>query len=94
MPMNGGDWRSGPIPHGGTREEGMGVPTGAWATIFVTGGKPQENGKKKAEQQTSKKQRKQGGGKRDQTHTTEILIIVNQQAKRAEQKEVETHKIS
>ena len=94
MPMNGGDRRSGCINCGGTRGEGMGVPTGPWATIFATGGKPQENGKKKAEQQTSKKQRKQRGGKRDQTHTTEILPIIKQQAKRAEPKEVETHKIS
>ena len=63
MPMNGGDRRSGCMNYGGTHGEGMGVPTGARATMFVTGGKPQETAKKKAEKQTSKKQHKQRGGK-------------------------------
>ena len=45
MHMDGEDGRSGPIWHGGTREKGVGVPTGARATIFVTGGKQQENAK-------------------------------------------------
>ena len=43
----------------GAREKGIWVPTGARATIFVTGGKQQENTKKQEAKQTSKKKRKQ-----------------------------------
>ena len=43
--MNGEDGRSGSIQCGGAREKGIGVPTGARATTFVTGGKQQENAK-------------------------------------------------
>ena len=70
MPMNGGDWRSGPIPHGGTREEGMGVPTGAWATILprVANGKKTAN--QKEEQETSKEKRKQRGNSQTKALTT------------------------
>ena len=45
MLMNGEDGRSGQIWYGGAREKGIGVPTGARATIFVTGDKQQENAK-------------------------------------------------
>ena len=59
MPMNDEDERSGSIKYGGAREKGIWVPTGARATIFVTGGKQQENTKKQEVKQTSKKKRKQ-----------------------------------
>ena len=58
MPMNGEDERSGSIKYGGTREKGIWVPTGAQATIFVTGVKQQENTKKQEVKQISKKKRK------------------------------------
>ena len=48
-----------PIKYGETREKGIWVPTGAQATIFVTGGKQQENTKKQEVKQTSKKEHKQ-----------------------------------
>ena len=50
MPTNGGDRRSGPIPHGGAREKGMEVTRRARATIFPTGCKEQENAKQEEEQ--------------------------------------------
>ena len=61
VPMNGGDWRGRPIRHGGAREEGIGVPTGAQRTLFAAGGKRQENAQQKEDQQNSKKQRKHRG---------------------------------
>ena len=63
--MNGEDGRSGPMQYGGAREEGIGVPTGARATICVTGGKQQENANQKEEQQTSKKKHNQRQTKRN-----------------------------
>ena len=50
MHTNGGDRRSGPIPHGGAREKGMEVTRRARATIFPTGCKEQENAKQAEEQ--------------------------------------------
>ena len=55
MPMNGEYGRSGSMKYGGARAEGIGVSTGARATIFVTGDEQQENTNQKEEQQTSKK---------------------------------------
>ena len=94
MLMNGEDGRSGPIQYGGAREKGIGVLTGARATIFATGSKQQENAKQEEEQQTSLKKRNQKQTKRNQTQTTETLSTFNQQAKRAEQKEAKTHRAS
>ena len=70
MLMNGEDGRSGPIQYGGAREKGIGVPTGARATIFVTGGQQQENTKKQEVKQTSKKKLKQ----RQKKRTTKIKL--------------------
>ena len=74
---------------GGAREKGIWVPTGARATIFVTGGKHQENTKKQEAKQTSKKKRKQRQKKYNQKQTTEILPLIREQAKWAEQKGAE-----
>ena len=76
---------------GGARAEGIGVPTGARATIFVTGDEQQENANQKEEQQTSKKKCKQRQTKRKQKHTSDELSNIRKQAKTAEQKETETH---
>ena len=75
MRTNGGNGRNGSMCHGVTREEGIGVPTGAWVAIFPTGSKQQENAKKKAEQKNSKKQHKKVGGKRNQPRTTDIYTL-------------------
>ena len=77
MLMNGEDDRSGSIQYGWAREKGIGVPTGARATIFATGDRQQENTKKQEEQQTSKKKRKQRQTKRNQKQTAEILPIIS-----------------
>ena len=88
--MNGEDESSGSIKYGGTRKKGIWVPKGVRATIFVTGGKQQENTKKQEAKQTSKKKRKQRQKKKDiQKQTTEILPLIREQAKRAEQKGAE-----
>ena len=68
--MNGGDRRSGCINYGGARGEGMGVPTGAWATIFATGGKSTKAANQKEQQQTSKGKRKQRGNSPTKALTT------------------------
>ena len=70
MHTNGGDGRSGPIPHRGARGEGMGVPTGGWAAIFATGGKSTKAANQKEQQQTSKGKRKQRGNSPTKALTT------------------------
>ena len=67
----------------GAREKGIWVPTGARATIFVTGGQQQENTKKQEVKQTIKKKHKQNK-KRNQNQNTEILSLIREQTKRAE----------
>ena len=59
--------------------------------IFVTGGKQQENTKKQEVKQTNKKKHKQRQKKHNQKQTTEILTIIREQAKWAEQKGTDTH---
>ena len=90
--MNGEDERSGSIKYGGTREKCIWMSTGTRATIFVTGDKQQENTKKQEVKQTSKKKLKQRRKKtHNQKQTTEILTIIREQAKWAEQKGADTH---
>jgi len=58
MPVNGWDVRSGSILCGGAREQGIGVPTGALATIFATTSKSKKTANQKEAQQTSQKKSK------------------------------------
>ena len=92
--MNDGDGRSGSMHYGGTREEGIGVPTGARATIFVADGNSKKTANPKRRTRNQQEKHKQRQKSATKALTTGGLLVTSQQAKRAEQKEVKPHETS
>ena len=92
--MNGGDGSSGSMHYGGTREEGIGVPTGARAMIFVADGNSKKTTNPKRRTRNQQEKHKQRQKSAIKALTTGGLLVTSQQAKRAEQKEAKPHETS
>ncbi len=92
MPMNGEDERSGSIKYRGAREAKMYLSAHRGPGDDICHGWQTARKHKETRSQTNQQEKTQTKTKKyNQKQTTEILPIIREQAKRAEQKGAEAH---